>query len=214
MPPYSIRWQDLQPRPSQSQYKGTQGSRQEHAVCWWRSSCDPHPGGTPVIDGLLLTGLRTSDWPSVWKRRKSWDRIPKHCRSLPSTTMNSMLSASSSTSASSSRTTSPWTQRWTRWLGNTVNSRPAHGSSVDKPQAVCEDKDCSLHCLCYQHIAVWQRDMTYVIARHDYVCRAGEKAQHIPPEKHPSYPGNILAGQSNLRWCPVSCWSSQYAHSA
>ena len=29
------------------------------------------------------------------------------------------------------------------------------------------------------------------------VCRAGEKAQHIPPEKHPSYPGHILAGQSN-----------------
>ena len=29
------------------------------------------------------------------------------------------------------------------------------------------------------------------------VCRAGEKAQHIPPEKHPSYPGHILARQSN-----------------
>ena len=23
---------------------------------------------------------------------------------------------------------------------------------------------------------------------------AGEKAQHIPPEKHPPYPGNMLAG--------------------
>ena len=42
----------------------------------------------------------------------------------------------------------------------------------------------------YQHIAVWKRDM-------DYVCRAGEKAQLIPPEKHPPYPGNILALQSN-----------------
>ena len=30
-------------------------------------------------------------------------------------------------------------------------------------------------------------------------CRAGEKAQLIPPEKHPPYPGNILAGQSNQR---------------
>ena len=67
-----------------------------------------------------------------------------------------------------------------------------HDSSVVKPQAVCEYKDGSLQCLCYQHIAVWQRDM-------DYVCRAGEKAQRIPPEKHPPYPGNILAGQSNQR---------------
>ena len=35
--------------------------------------------------------------------------------------------------------------------------------------------------------AVWQRDV-------DYICRAGEKAQHIPPEKHPPYPGNMLGG--------------------
>ena len=27
-----------------------------------------------------------------------------------------------------------------------------------------------------------------------HVCRAGEKAQHIPPEKHPPYPRHILAG--------------------
>ena len=31
------------------------------------------------------------------------------------------------------------------------------------------------------------------------ICRAGEKAQHVPHEKLPSYPGNILAGQSNQR---------------
>ena len=37
--------------------------------------------------------------------------------------------------------------------------------------SVCEDKDGSLQCRCYQHIAVWQRDM-------NYICRAGEKAQH------------------------------------
>ena len=36
-------------------------------------------------------------------------------------------------------------------------------------------------------LPVWQRDV-------DYICRAGEKAQHISPEKHPPYPGNILAG--------------------
>ena len=33
-----------------------------------------------------------------------------------------------------------------------------------KPQAVCEDKYGGLHCLRFQHIAVWQRDM-------DYICR-------------------------------------------
>ena len=60
------------------------------------------------------------------------------------------------------------------WEGS-FNSRLSHGSSVDKPQAVCEDKDGSLQCLCNQHIAVWQRDV-------GYICRAGEKAQHIPPE--------------------------------
>ena len=59
----------------------------------------------------------------------------------------------------------------------------------------------------YELIPVWQRDM-------DYVCRAGEKAQLIPPEKHPPYPGNILAGQSNKLWCHVSCWSSHYVHPA
>ena len=48
----------FKPRPPQSQDKGTQGSHQGNAVCRWRSSCDPHPGGTPVINVLLLTGLQ------------------------------------------------------------------------------------------------------------------------------------------------------------
>ncbi len=137
----------------------------------------------------------------------SWDRTLKHRRSLPSTTRNSMLSASSPTSAPPSLTTSPSTQRYTRGLGRQLQLSPYHGSSVVKPQAVCEDKDGSLQCLCCQHIAVWQRYM-------DYVCRAGEKAQLIPPEKHPPYPGHIMSGQCNQHWCPVSCWSSQYVHSA
>ena len=48
----------------------------------------------------------------------SWDRTQsKHCRSLPSTTTNLMLSASSPMSAPPSLTTSPWTQRSTRGLG-------------------------------------------------------------------------------------------------
>ena len=46
---------------------------------WWTASHRP---------------VRNSDWPSVWKRRMSWDRTHKHPRSLPSTTMNSMLSPS------------------------------------------------------------------------------------------------------------------------
>ena len=51
------------------------------------------------------------------KRRMSWDRTQKHCRPLPSTTTNLMLSASSPTSSPPSLTTSPWTQRSTRGLG-------------------------------------------------------------------------------------------------
>ena len=50
---------------------------------WWTASHRP---------------VRTSDWPSVSRRRMSWYRTQKHRRSLPSTTMNSMLSASSPTS--------------------------------------------------------------------------------------------------------------------
>ena len=115
---YPLRWQALQPRPSQSQDKGTQGSHQGHAVCWWRSSGDTHPGGTPVIDGLLLTcleGLRTD-------HQSEEDECPgtghdKHRRLLAFTTTNSMLPASSPTSAPPSLTTSHWTQRSTRGLG-------------------------------------------------------------------------------------------------
>ena len=67
-----------------------------------------------------------------------------------------------------------------------LNSRSSHGSSVDTPQTVCEDTYGGLQCLCYQRYM-------------DYICRAEEKAQHILPEKHPPYPGNILARQSNQR---------------
>ena len=60
------------------------------------------------------------------------------------------------------------------------------------PKLSVKTKMAVYNILCYQHIAVWQRDM-------DYICRAGEKAQLIPPEEHPPYPGHILAGQSNQR---------------
>ena len=71
-----------------------------------------------------LRPVRTSDWPSVWRRRMSWDRTQKHRRSLPSTTRNSMLSASSPTSAPPSLTTSPSTQRYTRGLGRQLQLSP------------------------------------------------------------------------------------------
>ena len=40
-----------------------------------------------------------------------------------------------------------------------LNVKTAAHTSVDTPQAFGEDKDGGLQCLCYQHIAVWQRDM-------------------------------------------------------
>ena len=86
----------------------------------------------------------------------SWDRIQKHRRSLPSTTMNSMLSVNSHTSAPPSLTISLWTQRSTRGLERQLQRSPV--SRLECRQA-CEDKDGSLQCLCYQHIAVWQRDV-------------------------------------------------------
>ena len=70
----------------------------------------------------------------------SWDRTQKHCQSLPSTTMNSMLSASSPTSAPPSLTTSPWTQRSTRGLGRQLQlsfvSRLECGLAVKTKMAV------------------------------------------------------------------------------
>ena len=63
-------------------------------------------------------------------------------------------------------------------------------------------------------MVVYNACVTSTLLYGSYICRAGEKAQHIPPEKHPPYPGHILAGQNNQRWCHVSCWSSRYVHSA
>ena len=94
----------------------------------------------------------------------SRDRTNKHRRSLSLTTTNSMLFASSATSAPPSLTTSPWTQISTRGLGRQLQLSLVVRLKCGKPQAVCEDKYGGLQCLCYQHIAVWQRDT-------DYICR-------------------------------------------
>ena len=135
--------------------------------------------------------VRTSDWPSVWRRRNP------DTRSLPSTTTNSNLSVSSPTSAP------PWIVL-DRQLQLWLVSRLECGQAPD--------------CLWRQR---WQSTMPVLpthccmAARHGlhtYVL-AGDTAQHIPLEKHPTYPVHILAWQSNQRLCPVSCWSSQYVHS-
>ena len=60
----------------------------------------------------------------------SWDSTQKHRRSLPSTTMSSMLSASSPTSAPPSLTTSPWTLGSTRGLGRQLQLPPVSGARV------------------------------------------------------------------------------------
>ena len=105
---------------------------------WWTASHRP---------------VRTSDWPSIWRRRMSWDRTHKHRRSLPSTTMDSILSASPPTSAPPSLTTSHWTHISTRGLAR--QRQLSSVSLLECGQApICLRRES----LCYQHIAVWQRE--------------------------------------------------------
>ena len=69
------------------------------------------------------------------------------------------------------------------YLGSTMTDNLSLDAQIDKrigKAASTLASLISLQCLCFQHIAVWQRDM-------DYACLAGEKDQHIPPEKHPPY---------------------------
>ena len=74
------------------------------------------------------------------------------------------------------------------YLGSTITDNLSLDAEIDKrigkeastlarltarvrihPKLSVKTKMVGLQCLCYQHIAVWQRDM-------DYICRAGEKA--------------------------------------
>ena len=95
------------------------------------------------------------------------------------------------------------------WEG-CFNSHPSHSPSLDKPQAVCVKTKMAVYNACVISTLLYGSETWTTYS----VCRAGEKAQHIPPEKHPPYPGNMLAELSNQRWSLVSCWSSQYVHSA
>ena len=103
------------------------------------------------------------------------DRIQRHRRSLPSTTTNSMLSASSPTSAPPSLTTSPWTQRSTRELAASSLARlTARMWTNPKPSVKTKMAVYYMATHCY----TWQR----VPGSETWTkCRAGEKAQYIPP---------------------------------
>ena len=116
---------------------------------WWTASHRP---------------VRTSDWPSVWRRRISWDRTHKHRRSLAFTITNSMLSASSPTSAPQSPTTSLWTQRSTRGLGRQLQlSLVARLECGQGPS-----------CLWRQ---IWQSTLPVISA---HCCMAARHELHMP----------------------------------
>ena len=70
----------------------------------------------------------------------------KHCRSLQSTTMNSMMSASSPTSAPPSLTTSPWTQISTRRLVRQLQLSLVSRIECGQAPSYLEDKDDGLQC--------------------------------------------------------------------
>ena len=132
----------------------------------------------------------------------SWDRIQTLHRSLPSTTMNWMLSASSPTSDNLS-------------LYAVIDQRI--GKAASTLARLTARVWASLKLYVKTKMAAYKKKYACFISTLLYgsetwttLCRAGEKAQHIPPEKHPPHPGNILAGQSNQRCCLVWCWSSQY----
>ena len=93
---------------------------------WWTASHRP---------------VRTSNLPSVWRRRMSWDRTQKHRWSLPSTTTNSMMSAAVCHAAYPGSTITDITDNLSldaeidKRIGS-FNPYSSHGSSVDTTQAV------------------------------------------------------------------------------
>ena len=151
--------------------------------------------------------VRTSDWPSVWRRRMSWDRTHKHRRSKAFTTTNSMMSASSPTSVPPSLTMSHWAQTATRWLGRQLQlSLVARLECGQAPS-----------CL-WRHI--WRSTLPVLSA---HCCMAAWHGLYMPGRRvgstHSTWEASAVSWaypgwKSNQRWCPVSCWSSQYVHSA
>ena len=122
---------------------------------WWTASHMP---------------VRTSDWPSVWRRWMSWDRIQKHRRSLPSTIMNSMLSANSPTSAPPSPTTS--------LLDAEINKRI--GKAASTFASLTAREWASPGCLWRQ---TWQSAMAVLSAHY---CMAARRGLHMPGRREGS----------------------------
>ena len=60
--------------------------------------------------------------------------------------------------------------------------------------------------LCHQHTVLRQRDM-------DYLCQTGEKTQNLPLRSIRRILGTSRKNRVRRRG-PVSCWPSQYVHSA
>ena len=116
---------------------------------WWTASHMP---------------VRTSAWPSVWRRRMSWDRTHKHRRSLAFTITNSMLSASSPTSAPQSPTTSLWTQRSTR------------GSARQLQLSLVARLECGQGTSCLWR-QIWRSTLNVLSA---HCCMAARHELHMP----------------------------------
>ena len=138
----------------------------------------------------------------------SWDRTHTHRRLLAFTTTNLVLSGSAPTAAPPSLTTSHWTQRSTR-IGKAASTLARRTARVwTSPKLSVETNmavyiACVISTLLFGNVLLW-------------TTHAGQESRfntfHL--RSTPPYPGHILAGQSNQRRCPVSCWSSQYVHSA
>ena len=105
-----------------------------------------------------------------------------HCQSSPSTTTNAMLSASSHISALPTMPTSHARLKTRVWANPELSVNTKDGS----PQ--CQ----YLHCC-----------MTAI-------CQTGYTTQqlHKLPEKHPSYPEQIMTRKNVQRWFHVLCLSS------
>ena len=110
---------------------------------WWTASSRP-------------VGLQTSDWPSAGRGRTTCDNIQRHHIRL--------LQTQCRLPDHLPRLQHHWQSvighrdRQAEWDGS-FNSRSSHGSSVDKPQDVGEDKDGGLQRLRYHPTDVWQSGM-------------------------------------------------------
>ena len=114
LPSYSLRWHALQPHPSQSQDKGTPGSHQGHAVCWWLAVATHTQDELQSLMDCFSHAYNDFGLTISLKKANVLGQDTEARRSLSLTTTNSTLSASSHSSAPPSLTTISWTQKSTR----------------------------------------------------------------------------------------------------